>query len=1367
MITSSKPLFSQHYLERRIQACPEWSEDVRHALAQLRTLHTGKQEILPALNEAQTEAEFIQPVLEILGFSYIVQTPVRKGGQVQRPDYALFADEKTKNEAYRFQKNDEPAFYARTVAVADAKYWGRSLSEVSRNDARDAFKNSNPSFQIASYLTGTGAEWGILTNGRIWRLYCRHSAAPVQEYYEVDLVNLLSAGDGEGFKYFWCFFRREAFVKDARGKNFLERVREGSAKYARVIEGELKKLVFNQVFSSFAGGFVAYGSARGENLTDETSRRRVYLATLSFLYKILFLLYAEARNLLPVDGDYRNYSLGKMLREMAELIDRQQRLSQTSASFYDRLLNLFQIIDRGDAGLGVPRYNGGLFKFDVAPSASNSLSQEGRGGENNWFLLHHKLTDAVLAPALDKLARIDGEPVDYGFIDVRHLGAIYEGLLEYRLVIDDAARGEVHLATDKGERKATGSYYTPEYIVKYIIKHTLEPILASRAERFKELMRQISQVRQQLGDGRRNSGSTGTLQKELQRLERQAWETLLDIKVCDPAMGSGHFLVTAVDFITTELIRILSEYPEDNPVLEQLAKIREGIIANLQEQGISIHPSRLRDDNLLHRAVMKRCIYGVDLNPMAVELAKLSLWLHSFTVGAPLSFLDHHLRCGNSLIGATAREAESSMAVDASGQLNLFSGPFVGLLRAAEIMRGISVLSDATFGEVETSERLFREFDRQAKPYKQLLDIYVSRNFGVRGADSFLRRYGALAINASSERMSEADAAVVSSARRLYEEKRFFHWYLEFPEVFIDLQTASWKENPGFDAVVGNPPYVRVQTVKQADALAANYFSNVYETASGSYDLYMLVAERCQFLVNPRGMVGLILPNKLLTASYGQKFRDRVARQKSLWELVDFTYGQVFDEVTTYTCLLFLSGSPCEVTRYFKLEVPEDILEGELPFRKALTVSLTDKPWTFTELNVSQIFEKVSQYSIPLCQLAERLFQGIRTSANEVYILKGVTEANSELEGFSTSLQQRVRVERDLCAAFVAGEEIQRYEISWNSAVAIIPYKATETKVELISLNKLREEYPKTYQYLLANEGILKAREKSRLAQTDKWHGFIYPKNLEVIRAPKILSRDIISRAAYTLDSDGSVTFVTGYGITLPADCPDSLNYVLALLNSSFGDCALKQLNTFVRGGYTRIFSQYLEPIPIRRIDFSTPPDERTGYLEIAKSACESCLTGGEGTAILELVREHLSQGRTDVVHDLLAYLAGEMIELNKQKQAEMKGFLVWLEREIGTGTDSLTNKTRVQNYLGDYQKDESPLSFDELLEILKKNRKRLSADVSARGFQERLQREYQASLDKLLPVRARLAGTDSLIDEIVCRLYGLTDEEIATVGGR
>ncbi len=1361
MSSSSKPLFSQHYLERRIQECPEWSEDVTHVLAELRTLYTGKQEILGALNEAQTEAEFIQPVLEILGFSYIVQTPVRKGGQVQRPDYALFADERTKNEAYRFQKNDEAAFYARTVAVADAKYWGRSLSEVSRNDARDAFKNSNPSFQIASYLTGTGADWGILTNGRIWRLYCRHSAAPVQEYYEVDLVNLLEAGDGEGFKYFWCFFRREAFVKDARGKNFLERVREGSAKYARVIEGELKKLVFNQVFSSFAGGFVAYGSSRGENLTDEMSRRLVYQATLSFLYKILFLLYAEARNLLPVEGDYGNYSLSKMLREMAELVDRQQRLSQTSAGFYDRLLNLFQIIDRGDAGLGVPRYNGGLFKFDFAPSPSNSLSQEGRGGGNNRFLMEHKLTDAVLAPALDKLARIGGEPVDYGFLDVRHLGAIYEGLLEYRLVIDDAARGEVHLETDKGERKATGSYYTPEYIVKYIIKHTLEPILASRAERFKELMRQISQVRQQLGDGRRNSGSTGTLQKDLQRLQRQAWETLLDIKVCDPAMGSGHFLVTAVDFITTELIRILSECPEDNPVLEQLAKIREEIIANLQQQGISIHPSKLRDDNLLHRAVMKRCIYGVDLNPMAVELAKLSLWLHSFTVGAPLSFLDHHLRWGNSLIGATAREAESSMAVDTGGQLTLFAGPFVGLLRAAEIMRGISVLSDATFGEVETSERLFREFDRQAKPYKQLLDVYVSQHFGVRGADSFLRRYGALGINASPKRMGEADAAVVSEARRLYEEKRFFHWDLEFPEVFIDLQTASWKANPGFDAVVGNPPYVRSIRLKEADSETWAYYSKAYQSAAKrEFDIYLCFAEAGLKWLNSQGHAGMIVPNKWFTSKVGESLRVLLSQQRAVESIVDFGHFQVFQGVTAYTCLLFISGSSCESVRVAILKsagencqpLPES--EGEWETGIISSETLNADGWVFA-LGSAGIFSKLGK--LQRLEDIATVFSGTGTRADPVFLMR--RHGN---QFYSRSLERCVDIEMGLMRPSITGKDIDPYYYEHDSYL-LFPYKTAGQEAKIISPLEMAEKYPQGWAYLNhpVNRGILEEREKGYFRFRSDWYCYSRPQNVNVLGLPKLVFPDVAGRAEFAWDDEGRFIIDTAYGIRLKEGSQISPLALTAILNSCLMTFFLQQTGTDLRGGYFRMKTAYLNPFPVAHITFTTPAEERTGYLEIAKSTCESCLTGGEATAILELVQKHLSQGRTDVIHDLLAYLASEMIELNKQKQAEMKGFLAWLSREIGTGTDSLTNKTRVQNYLGDYQKDESHLSFEELLEILKKNRKRLSADISARGFQARLQREYQASLDKLLPVRARLAGTDRLIDGIVCRLYGLTDEEI------
>jgi hypothetical protein len=227
----NKPLFSQHYLEHRIQECPEWQVDVATGFGALEKLYLSKKDLLPTLSEAQTEEVFIKPALDILGFSHIPQVTTRGKGRAERPDYALFTHEADRDAAYPLQ-NDEPAFYARVRAIAEAKYWERPLSKVSSNDQRDIYKNTNPSFQISSYLTGTGVDWGILTNGREWRLYYRQASSTATEFYPVDLVELLESGDLEQFKYFWLFFRQEALVEDLHDRNFLERVREGSTIYA-------------------------------------------------------------------------------------------------------------------------------------------------------------------------------------------------------------------------------------------------------------------------------------------------------------------------------------------------------------------------------------------------------------------------------------------------------------------------------------------------------------------------------------------------------------------------------------------------------------------------------------------------------------------------------------------------------------------------------------------------------------------------------------------------------------------------------------------------------------------------------------------------------------------------------------------------------------------------------------------------------------------------------------------------------------------------------------------------------------------------------------------------------------------------------
>jgi len=1320
---SNKPLFSQHYLEHRLPDSPEWQEDVSVAFSRLESLYQQKKAILPTLNEAQTEAELIQPILEILGFSYIPQVSSRGKGRSERPDYALFATENDRYQAYALQ-NNERAFYRQVLAIAEAKYWQRSLSDVSKNDQRDIWKNSNPSFQITNYLTGTGVDWGILTNGREWRLYYRQASSTATEFYLVDLMELLEGGDRQKFRYFWLFFRQEAFIKDIHGQNFLERVREGSTTYATRVGNELKELVFDRIFPDISQGFVS--------LNTDIQPDLLYEASLSLLYKLLFLLYAEARDLLPVRGDYRDYSLLQKTREIAVKIDRQQVFSGTSTGIYDALLSLFRIVDRGDANLAVPRYNGGLFDMEE--------------GRVNCFLGQYKLSDAVLAPILDKLARFEGQPIDYSFLGVRQLGSIYEGLLEYRIVIEGES---VHLENDRGERKATGSYYTPDYIVKYIVSHTLKPILEQRARQFGDVMTEIATRRQESSDRRLGNLSQQGLEKELQRLEKKAITTLLDLKLCDPAMGSGHFLVEAVDYLTDELIQILNLYPEDNPVLTMLETTRQNIIDNLRQQGIILDSPTLEPTQLLQRVVMKRCIYGVDINPMAVELAKVSLWLHSFTVGAPLSFLDHHLRCGNSLIGTTAKDAEAAMIEEESGQLTLLTGPFVGLLRAAEIMRGISTLSDATFAEVEASEQLFRDFDSQAKPYKRLLDVFLSRFFGVKTAIEFLQRYGGNISAINWDKLPRSDQGILDQAASLYKSKRFFHWDLEFPEVFIDLDSASWKDNPGFDAVIGNPPYVRQEGLKDIKP----FLKENYQSFHGVADLYVYFVEMGLLSLQQGGHLGLIISNKFMRANYGTKLRQFLTQQTTIKEIIDFGELPVFSEAATFPSILLLENN---------IVAQQNVLVSKiksLKFNSLIDVindlsyyvcenSLSVEGWSLAKNQIAKIINKLNKDNISLAQYIQlQIFYGIKTGCNEAFFIDQYTRSK---------LIESDPKSAEIIKPLVVGDDIRKYEINYQENFLIFTRRG-------ININ----EYPTIKKHLEKFKSKLEPKPElhsgswqGRKAGNYKWYEIQDTVDYwTFFEHPKIIYPVIASSSRFMLDNQGY--FPNDKCFIIP--CSDF--YLLALLNSKLLFNVTKLMVSVLgdedAGGRLELRSIHLQNIPIRKISFNTNRDRRQQSLEkLIKSYQEK-------QEILKEIEEHIRREETDIVHDILAYLAEQMIEINREKQKEIKSFLRYLERIIGSAIDNLTNKSKIQNYLGDYQKSEPHLSCDQLWEILKKNKKKITVNLLDRQIQETLEKEYQTSLDKLLPLKQQLSTTDELIDLIVYKLYGLSEEEIKIIEGR
>ena len=317
---------------------------------------------------------------------------------------------------------------------------------------------------------------------------------------------------------------------------------------------------------------------------------------------------------------------------------------------------------------------------------------------------------------------------------------------------------------------------------------------------------------------------------------------MLDLKVLDPAMGSGHFLVTAVDYLSDDIARLVEYapvYPEwldgeyESPLVGRIASIRDEILRRAEESKWILDEAQLTDQAIIRRMVLKRCIYGVDKNPLTVELAKVSLWLHSFTVGAPLSFLDHHLRCGDSLIGLRVTDAREDLRK--LGGL-LTAGAVAGVETAADGMQLIEAMSDADVAEVRESAALFRNVEEATADLRGVLDFLcglrwqtagmrrldrmaregiVSQNLGERPDAAYtLLAHGPDAIDA--EAPDDTQSSSLSAFKDLWSDaiaiarrERFLHWEAAFPGVWRGWQDQ--RPEGGFDAVIGNPPWDRIK----------------------------------------------------------------------------------------------------------------------------------------------------------------------------------------------------------------------------------------------------------------------------------------------------------------------------------------------------------------------------------------------------------------------------------------------------------------------------------------------------------------------------------------------------------------------------
>ncbi len=916
-------LFADGFLCGAIAESEDWRALDDAALESLRADLRAVFDSLPAdraPNESQTETDLIRPVLEQLGWTASLwQQRLSARGRTHVPDGLLFAGDAAKERANRLPEQDR---YRHGLAIVESKRWGRPLDRRSAGDGLEAA----PATQMLSYLgradvmTEGGLRWGILTDGAVWRLYWWGARSVAEQFFEVDLAAALDLpGRNEGLfaldeearrhwlRVFALIFRPEAFLPgETDRRSFHLRAIEEGRLYEAEVAKDLSGLVFGEAFPKLAG---AIAGAAPDAPLDEVRE-----AALVLLYRLMFMLYAEDRGLLPIrDRGYEHYGLRKRVREDVGRLKDEGYVFPGSTHYWNAIDDLCRAIDGGDAYIGLPAYNGGLFDAGRAP-----------------LLGRVRLPDAVMADIVDALSfrrGADGRRyINYRELGVQQLGSIYERLVERELVREE---GEIRVRPNPFVRKDWGSYYTPDDLVGLVIEEAVGPLAAARRQAFREAV------------------DKGVSAAELARLDPAT--KILELRVCDPAMGSGHFLVNLVDWLADRTIEAMAEAETladgyASPLAGRIEDIRGTILANAEAEGWAVDAARLDDRHIVRRMVLKRCIYGVDKNPMAVELTKVSLWLHTFTVGAPLSFLDHHLRCGDSLFGAWARTGIDRVA-DYDAPL-LLHGPMQAAIGATEGMRAVEALTDAEIAEVRRSAETFAQVEERTAPLDAFLSLIHAFDWlNVRAKDDraalrafFDGQFGdpvAIARGAAEPQGNGAQAGrfaeLLGQARALVREERFFNWQAAFPGVWTNLDSAE--RRGGFDAVIGNPPWdrMKMQQVEwfaarrpevahapraadrkrmvaaleaAGDPLAGDYdraqrrveaamrnarYGGDYPLLSGGdTNLYSLFVERAMALAKTDGKVGLVVPSGIASDKTAARFFKGVATEGRLQALYDF-----------------------------------------------------------------------------------------------------------------------------------------------------------------------------------------------------------------------------------------------------------------------------------------------------------------------------------------------------------------------------------------------------------------------------------------------------------------------------------------------
>jgi hypothetical protein len=688
---------------------------------------------------------------------------------------------------------------------------------------------------------GLRASWCLCTNGHELSLVDTqrtYSRASVQ----FDMARAIE--DPRTLRVFWGVMRAEAFRVQQNAAPIVLQIIRASARHGQAVSRSLRFGVLEAVQQLLAGLLGAKPRCR-DTPSPRTPSQNELLAgfdeSLTIVYRVLFLMFAEARGLVPSwHPIYRDSYTIEALRGNVEHPDQGRGLWET-------LQAIARLAHHGcHAGsLVVPPFNGRLFSPARAPLAE-SCSVDDEIARQALLALS---TTRIAGPPSPRGPRRAGRRkpanqmgrvrINYRDLGVEQLGAVYESVLEYAPALSELPAAPIQLRRSRDRRKATGSFYTPQSLTDYVVRRTLHPLV-----------------------------------------ERASAESILQLRILDPAMGSAAFLVAACRYLASAYERALLRE----------GRCHEGEVDDAERAGI-------------RRQVAQRCLFGVDLNPTAVQLARLSLWLATLAASKPLTFLDHHLVCGDSLIGASpvdlARRPPPRPGASGAGWRKNVETPWLSdldlepsLARAVLERNWLAETGDDTIAVVREKER---RLDRLARTggWKALADLWCACwMWPERETAPNAAVFASLADHAAHGRSSLPEniaSPLLRRSRDIAGRRRFFHWMLEFPEVYFN-EGGRPLPNGGFDAVVGNPPWDMVRA-DSGEARDHRFFrgSGVYRYQGGGHiNRYQIFLERALALTKRGGRIGLVLPSGFTTDHTSSSLRRRLLTHSEIDTLAGF-----------------------------------------------------------------------------------------------------------------------------------------------------------------------------------------------------------------------------------------------------------------------------------------------------------------------------------------------------------------------------------------------------------------------------------------------------------------------------------------------